>query len=319
MTTGLSNLPTHIGSLASEDIKMMETNQMDVSTVISQNVNQGVVSSVMDKRTAGIKDPSYEFGTFLNHPTTRLSVVGTSCSTTIGNSTSAPMITSTTCCSCNQGDKYHDNDCSNVNSHRVGCGDAIHPPHTSSKRNGGISANQEILSTSNAYDTEAHDLKKGSSLIADQLERDAVSKNIAGAEKSVRWKENSADVTDIQSLAPSSKTSTTELSLKSEKPEISANEKGPSASRKKNITLDAFFKVNGKLYQKLGKIGSGGSSEVHKVISSDCNIYALKKIRLKGRDYATAFGFCQEILYLNKLKGKGNIIQLIDFEVCFLS
>lgn len=80
------------------------------------------------------------------------------------------------------------------------------------------------------------------------------------------------------------------------------------------------FKVNGKLYQRLGKIGSGGTSEVHKVISSDCTIYALKKIKLKGRDYATAYGFCQEIEYLNKLKRKNNIIQLIDYEVlsCYL-
>ncbi|XP_072971318.1 serine/threonine-protein kinase MPS1 isoform X1 [Typha angustifolia] len=87
------------------------------------------------------------------------------------------------------------------------------------------------------------------------------------------------------------------------------------APRKKKYDPDVFFKVNGKLYQKLGKIGSGGSSEVHKVISSECMIYALKKIKLKGRDYPTAYGFCQEIEYLNKLKGKGNIIQLVDYEV----
>ncbi|KAF6176809.1 hypothetical protein GIB67_037358 [Kingdonia uniflora] len=66
---------------------------------------------------------------------------------------------------------------------------------------------------------------------------------------------------------------------------------------------------------KLGKIGSGGSSEVFKVITADCTIFALKKIKLKGRDFSTAFGFCQEIEYLNKLKGKNNIIQLIDYEV----
>eukprot|EP00268_Persea_americana_P064824 TRINITY_DN8578_c0_g3_i3.p1 TRINITY_DN8578_c0_g3~~TRINITY_DN8578_c0_g3_i3.p1 ORF type:complete len:277 (+),score=46.91 TRINITY_DN8578_c0_g3_i3:656-1486(+) len=88
-----------------------------------------------------------------------------------------------------------------------------------------------------------------------------------------------------------------------------------SATRKKNYDPDVFFKVNGKLYQKLGKIGSGGSSEVHKVIASDCTIYALKSIKLKGRDYTTAYGFCQEIKYLNKLKGERNIIQLIDYEV----
>uniref|UniRef100_A0ACD6A453 Uncharacterized protein n=1 Tax=Avena sativa TaxID=4498 RepID=A0ACD6A453_AVESA len=85
--------------------------------------------------------------------------------------------------------------------------------------------------------------------------------------------------------------------------------------RKNNYDPNLFIKVNGKLYQKLGKIGSGGSSEVHKVISKECAIYALKKIKLKGRDYPTAYGFCQEIEYLNNLKGKSNIIQLIDYEV----
>lgn len=91
--------------------------------------------------------------------------------------------------------------------------------------------------------------------------------------------------------------------------------KTEKTARKKKYDPDLFFKVNGKLYQKLGKIGSGGSSEVHKVISSDCTIYALKKIKLRGRDYPTAYGFCQEIEYLNRLKGKRNIIQLIDYEV----
>ncbi|XP_017696995.2 serine/threonine-protein kinase MPS1-like isoform X2 [Phoenix dactylifera] len=95
----------------------------------------------------------------------------------------------------------------------------------------------------------------------------------------------------------------------------SQSNKVEKAPRKKKYDPDVFFKVNGKLYQKLGKIGSGGSSEVHKVISSDCTIYALKKIKLKGRDYPTACGFCQEIVYLNRLKGKNNIIQLVDYEV----
>jgi serine/threonine-protein kinase TTK/MPS1 len=93
--------------------------------------------------------------------------------------------------------------------------------------------------------------------------------------------------------------------------------KGEKERHKKSYDLNVFFKVNGKLYQKLGKIGSGGSSEVHKVISAECSIYALKKIKLKGREYPTAYGFCQEIEYLNKLKGKSNIIQLIDYEVLF--
>ncbi|XP_020586648.1 uncharacterized protein LOC110028924 isoform X2 [Phalaenopsis equestris] len=95
-------------------------------------------------------------------------------------------------------------------------------------------------------------------------------------------------------------------------PQLSNVEK---SSRRKKYDPNLFFNVNGKLYQKLGKIGSGGSSEVHKVISADCIIYALKKIKLKGRDYSTAYGFCQEVGYLHKLKGKNNIIQLIDYEI----
>ena len=135
--------------------------------------------------------------------------------------------------------------------------------------------------------------------------------------KSNKGKE-SADVTNVQSQAPVTKTSSSDVNMESsklEKREKAASSKG--ASRKRTYDPDLFFKVNGKLYQRLGKIGSGGSSEVHKVISSDCTIYALKKIKLKGRDYATAYGFCQEIEYLNRLKGKNNIIQLIDYEVFF--
>ena len=95
----------------------------------------------------------------------------------------------------------------------------------------------------------------------------------------------------------------------------SQSTRGEKVPRKKKYDSDSFFKVNEKLYQKLGKIGSGGSSEVYKVITSDCTIYALKKIILKGRDYPTAYGFCQEIEYLKNLRGRSNIIQLIDYEV----
>ncbi|TKY74310.1 Serine/threonine-protein kinase mph1 [Spatholobus suberectus] len=126
------------------------------------------------------------------------------------------------------------------------------------------------------------------------------------------------DVATVQPHAPMPATLSSDVKLESskvEKREKAASCKGASAARKRTYDPDLFFKVNGKLYQRLGKIGSGGSSEVHKVISSDCRIYALKKIKLKGRDYATAYGFCQEIEYLNRLKGKDNIIQLIDFEV----
>lgn len=115
---------------------------------------------------------------------------------------------------------------------------------------------------------------------------------------------------NLQSQIPPANNSSLNVEM-----EPSQSSKVDKAPRKKKYDPDVFFKVNGKLYQKLGKIGSGGSSEVHKVITSDCTIYALKKIKLKGRDYPTAYGFCQEIEYLNKLKGKNNIIQLIAYEV----
>lgn len=107
---------------------------------------------------------------------------------------------------------------------------------------------------------------------------------------------------------------TVDSSLKSDIKQLQAS-KTEKVNRRKKLDTNAFFSVNGKQYQKLEKIGSGGSSEVYKVISPDCTIYALKKIKLKGRDYATAYGFCQEIGYLDRLKGKSNIIHLIDYEV----
>ncbi|KAH7654747.1 Mitogen-activated protein kinase kinase protein [Dioscorea alata] len=127
---------------------------------------------------------------------------------------------------------------------------------------------------------------------------------------SIKEKDGSDSGKCSQSLVPGRGNPSSNVDL-----EPSQSSKVEKVSRKKKYDPDVFFKVNGKLYQKLGKIGSGGSSEVHKVISADRTIYALKKIKLKGRDYPTAYGFCQEIEYLNKLKGKNNIIQLIDFEV----
>eukprot|EP00249_Psilotum_nudum_P008850 c21548_g1_i1 orf=204-3014(-) len=99
-------------------------------------------------------------------------------------------------------------------------------------------------------------------------------------------------------------------------PEKKALEGGDSCKQpRKRWENEHFFWVNGKRYQKLGKIGSGGSSEVYKVIASDCTIYALKRIKLKGRDYSSACGFYQEIEYLEKLQGRRYIIQLVDYEV----
>ncbi len=71
-------------------------------------------------------------------------------------------------------------------------------------------------------------------------------------------------------------------------------------------------------YDKIAKIGKGGNSEAFKgIIASDCIIYAPKCISLKGRNFTSTWGFCQDIKYLQRLKGKWHIIQHIDFEVSF--
>ena len=51
------------------------------------------------------------------------------------------------------------------------------------------------------------------------------------------------------------------------------------------------------------------------VMAPNRKIYALKRIRLTGRDHEAAAGFIDEITLLQRLRGKSNIIQLIDAEV----
>lgn len=51
------------------------------------------------------------------------------------------------------------------------------------------------------------------------------------------------------------------------------------------------------------------------VMGPGCKIYALKRIKLAGRDEEAASGFIDEINLLNSLKDKPNIIQLVDSQV----
>jgi serine/threonine-protein kinase TTK/MPS1 len=44
-------------------------------------------------------------------------------------------------------------------------------------------------------------------------------------------------------------------------------------------------------------------------------IFALKRIKLTGRDAEAASGFIDEISLLQRLRAKSNIIQLVDAEV----
>lgn len=339
--TELENLLSHMGSLALTEMEWLASSQPEPSVGLfnqdskRQNIQQveteisliseGGKSSVLPKRSIVTQDHLQQFKNFLSQPTTQSSVVGPSCATTTSvHSTSAPMLSSTTGYSYSRVDNG-----SNVAAEPLGNLNVNHHPIT----DGVIKAPDNSIKDTNrmSIDQVATAVQASNSLIDADLafKESNPSKEQQGCmpketgiakyrsihdNRETKGKE-AADVTNIQPQAPISSSDVKLESSKSEKREKAASCKVSSAARKRTYDPDSFFNVNGKLYQRLGKIGSGGSSEVHKVISSDCTIYALKRIKLKGRDYATAYGFCQEIEYLNRLKGKNHIIQLIDYEV----
>ncbi|TYJ29088.1 hypothetical protein E1A91_A06G046500v1 [Gossypium mustelinum] len=328
----------------SQEMEWDAVNQVEASTVVNneskhrhfQNTESGTTLksdggiSSLAKRTTVIQDQIHQLGNFLGQPLTQSSVVGPPSSTiTSIHSSSAPMLNLTTYCSHSLQEEgshvakeplgYFDVNCLLGNQ-----GDMMQQSFPSTKETSGMLLDQTALAA--RASTSGNDIQmevKGFDLPRKQegclANKDELSKDPCPQyTKSIEGQDSAGDVTNIQSQAPPSKDLTSDVKLeplKEEKQRKAASNKGASAPRKRNYDPDLFFKVNGRLYQRLGKIGSGGSSEVHKVISSDCAIYALKKIKLKGRDYATAYGFCQEIEYLNRLKGNNNIIQLIDYEV----
>ncbi|CAI9114636.1 OLC1v1015405C3 [Oldenlandia corymbosa var. corymbosa] len=277
----------------------------------------------------GVSDQLHKFSGFIQNdisqPITQSTVVGLSCATTtLINPGSAPVLNSTT-----YGSEPHQASNSRINLGATGdlemnyqplVEPAILPSDPLSKCNTdalshqapiagkvGISSLETCLGVKNTFLSSEKEIliPKDSSTTCNP----PMSINDNAATEVQKATESGPALSDVKAVDVKME------SNKSGKQGKTVGGKAASVSRKKTYDSDLFFKVNGKLYQRLGKIGSGGSSEVHKVISSDCTIYALKKIKLKGRDYATAYGFCQEIEYLNKLKGKRNIIQLIDFEV----
>ena len=72
--------------------------------------------------------------------------------------------------------------------------------------------------------------------------------------------------------------------------------------------------VNGQSYKVLEMIGKGGSSKVYKIIQNS-QLFALKRVKLKGLDKATLGGYINEISHLQELKGSPFIINLHDFEI----
>ncbi|KDP32759.1 hypothetical protein JCGZ_12051 [Jatropha curcas] len=320
------DVSNQVEALTAVNNELKRQNFHDMESEISLRSDGGV--PLLPKSTMVVQDQLHQFRNFLSQPAAQSSVVGQSCATTTSvHSTSAPMLNSTTYCHRSHAETathvaIEPSGDINVNSQHMSQGTMEQLSYPSLKDMSRMhidqitTAAQASTSTIDVQIKEHHLTREKQGSLAKETDTEKNPSYVG--DYPTKERAFAGDVNDVQSLDPLPKNASSDMKLETSRPERQekvTSSKGASVPRKKNYDPDMFFKVNGKLYQRLGKIGSGGSSEVHKVISSDCTIYALKKIKLKGRDYATAYGFCQEIEYLNKLKGKNNIIQLIDYEV----
>lgn len=309
------------------------SNQTEAPTTLSHGLQhqiiqseevdpEGRISSSL-ARNLGVTDQLHQFGNFMQNdisqPMTQSSVVGMSCATTtLINPGSASILNSTTYCS-----QTHQTSGSKLGLESTGDMEIKQPKllllDPPAKCTSTVLGHQPATAAQVSISAPEANLEAKNCIVPN--EKECIVPEEGDNSQNPRTHGRTSAMESHRAVHPdpaSSKVQALDVKLepdKSGKPEKGVGAKATSASRKKSYDADLFFKVNGKLYQRLGKIGSGGSSEVHKVISSDCTIYALKKIKLKGREYGTAYGFCQEIEYLNKLKGKKNIIQLVDYEV----
>jgi serine/threonine-protein kinase TTK/MPS1 len=76
-----------------------------------------------------------------------------------------------------------------------------------------------------------------------------------------------------------------------------------------------IIRVDGEPYAKLGVIGKGGSCKVYRALSTECDVVALKKVKLDGLNKQAIDGYANEIALLKRLKGNPAIIQLYSAEV----
>jgi serine/threonine protein kinase len=76
-----------------------------------------------------------------------------------------------------------------------------------------------------------------------------------------------------------------------------------------------IIRVEDEPYAKLGVIGKGGSCKVYRALSRECDVVALKKVKLDGLNKAAIDGYANEIALLKRLKGNPAIIQLYSSEV----
>lgn len=273
------------------------SNQTEASPAVCQDIKHNnirsdvQVSYLLAKGTTGTQDQLHQFRNFLqgdlNHNMTQSSAVGSSCpTTTLVNSASAPIRNSTTYCS-----YPHQNYSSNIHIESLGELKKNVQPATqinklpsslgSLNHNSGLAADPDQSAVGskascsfvdNELDVKGYKCSKDQSL-AIPKESETTKDDLPLDNKSNKEQVCIGDVTDVQSQAPLSEHPSSDVKFGSSKPEIREKlAKSKAAPRKKSHDPELFFKVNGKLYQRLGKIGSGGSSEVHKVISSDCKI-----------------------------------------------
>ncbi|KAF0452895.1 kinase-like protein [Gigaspora margarita] len=84
----------------------------------------------------------------------------------------------------------------------------------------------------------------------------------------------------------------------------------PDTSTNKDILL-----LNGKTYTRTKYIGRGGSSRVYKVIDSNSQVFALKKVLINNADESIIKSYINEVELLQKLAGRDRIIKLYDHEI----
>lgn len=86
------------------------------------------------------------------------------------------------------------------------------------------------------------------------------------------------------------------------------------------LLLTTCSQVNAVPYERLQRLGKGGSSTVYSVLYPGPKkkiIYALKVVQLDRADSETYQSYTNEIELLKRLRGHDRVIQLIDHQITF--